>query len=75
MTDTKNSPRIGPRMQEAAEYVLHHPGCAMLPVAEHVGPNGSRNFGYRTVHRAIAAGLIRAEKTNGWNYKLYAVDA
>jgi len=62
-------------MEEAAEYVRRNPGCAMLPVAEAVGPHGSRNFGYRTVHRAIKAGLIRAEKSNGWTYKLFAVNA
>lgn len=57
--------RIGERMQAAVDYVAAHPGCAILPVAEHVGPHGSRNYGYRTVHRAIKAGLIRATRTNG----------
>ena len=52
------APRIGPRMMEAVAFVAHHEGCPILPVAEAVGPNGSRNYGYRTVHRAINAGLL-----------------
>ena len=47
-------------MTQAAEFVRANPGCAILPVAEAVGPHGSRNYGYRTVHRAIKAGMIRA---------------
>jgi hypothetical protein len=48
-------------MQAAVNYVTNHPGCAILPVAEHIGP--SRRFGYAAVHRAIKAGLIDAVKT------------
>ena len=51
--------RIGPMMAMAREYVSGNPGCTMLEVAEAVGPHGSRMYGYRTVHRAAAAGLIR----------------
>lgn len=57
--------KVGPRMEQAVMYVRNHPGCAILPVAEYVGPHGSRQFGYRVVHRAIKAGLIRATKANG----------
>lgn len=57
--------RVGPMMERAAAYVAANPGCAILPVAEHVGPHGSRKYGYATVHRAIAAGLIRAAKARG----------
>lgn len=57
----KKRVRIGPRMREAADFVRSNPGCAILPVAEAVGPHGSRAFGYRTVHRAIDAGLIQAD--------------
>lgn len=53
------------RMRQAAAYVRANPGCAILPVAEWVGPHGSRQYGYRTVHRAIKAGLIRATTKNG----------
>lgn len=60
------STRIGPRMIDAANYVLRNQGCSMLDVAQYVGPNGSTNYGYRTVHRAIDAGLIVAcDSTNG----------
>lgn len=62
--------RIGPRMREAAAYVALNPGCAILPVAEHVGANGPRRFGYAIVHRAIDAGLIRAER-GLWRYELF----
>lgn len=56
---TNESKRIGPKMKEAAGFVRENPGCAILPVAEAVGPNGSRRYGYAIVHRAIRAGLIR----------------
>lgn len=56
------SKRIGPKMAQATDYVSRHPGCAMLPVARYVGPHGSIKFGYRTVRRAIKAGLIQAER-------------
>jgi hypothetical protein len=52
--------------------VAAHPGCAILPVAEYVGPHGSRKYGYATVHRAIKAGLIRATRARG-RYTLAAV--
>lgn len=55
--------RVGPRMAEAVAYVSQNPGCTMLEVAEHVGPNGSRQYGYRTVHRCIDAGLIENTST------------
>lgn len=50
--------RIGPRMQQAVDYVRNHPGTPMHPVNLHVGPHGSNAFGYRSVKRAMAAGLI-----------------
>ena len=53
--------RIGPKMQEAVDFVKENPGCAILPVAQHIGPNGSVQYGYRAVHRAIEAGLIQAK--------------
>lgn len=58
-------------MEAAVAYVAEHPGCAILPVAEHVGPHGSRCYGYRTVHRCIAAGLLRAERGPRNAYALY----
>lgn len=46
-------------MSRVASIVAANPGTAILPVAEAVGPNGSRRYGYATVHRAIDAGLVR----------------
>jgi hypothetical protein len=66
---TRTAPRT--RMIQAAAFVRANPGCAILPVAEAVGPHGSRNYGYRTVHRAIRAGMIRATVSNG-RYSLTA---
>ncbi len=66
---TRPAPRA--RMIQAAAYVRANPGCAILPVAEHVGPHGSRQYGYQTVHRAIKAGLIRAT-IKGGRYSLTA---
>ena len=51
--------RIGPKMAKAARIVAENPGTAILPVAERVGPNGSRQYGYAIVHRAMRAGLVR----------------
>ena len=67
----KTTKRIGPKMEEAADYVRENPGCAILPVAEAIGPHGSRRYGYAAVHRAIKAGLIRAERVGG-RYRLEA---
>jgi len=67
----KPTPATAPRMFAAAEYVAANPGCPILPVAEHIGPNGSRRYGYAAVHRAIKAGLIRAEAGEGNRYALY----
>jgi hypothetical protein len=64
--------RVGPRMLDVVRYVEDHPGTSILSVAEHVGPHGSRQFGYRTVHRAIQKGLVRYERVRG-RYKLYPV--
>lgn len=57
------SRRIGPRMAQVVRFVEENPGLRAKQAAAHVGPHGSVSFGYATVHRAIAAGLIRAEKT------------
>lgn len=65
--------RIGPRMREVVAYVDAHPGCPILPVAEHVGPHGSRQFGYRTVHRCIDAGLVEHVPQDGHAGERYAL--
>lgn len=46
-------------MRDVAAYVARNPGRAMWYAACFVGPNGSAKFGYRAVHRAIKAGLVR----------------
>jgi hypothetical protein len=66
----KNTKRIGNKMQAAVDYVRNHPGCAILPVAEFVGPHGSRACGYASVHRAIKAGLIKAKRLPTGRYTL-----
>lgn len=64
--------RIGPKMLAAKTLVAHNPGTAILPIARAIAPHGRGiRFGYRTVHRAIRAKLIRAEKS-GNKYALYA---
>jgi hypothetical protein len=56
--------RVGPKMREAVLVVAAFPGCTKLTVADSVGPHGSHQFGYRTVDRAIAAGLLDANLTS-----------
>ena len=73
MTSTKPR-RIGQKMRWAAEYVKAHPGCTKLAVAERVGPNGSRQYGYAIVDRAIGAGLIEDRSEPGSSrYALHVV--
>lgn len=55
-------------MREAVAYVSANPGCAILPIAEHIGPHGSRKYGYAAVHRAAKAGLIVLSKGKGNAY-------
>jgi hypothetical protein len=50
--------KVGPRMAEVVDYVWEHPGCHPARVARQVGPHGSIRYGYRTVDRAIRAGLV-----------------
>lgn len=79
MTNTKKPQikiancRIGHRMHALASYVARNPGCTMLAAAEHVGPHGSRQFGYRTAHRAVSAGIVWAVRSTSGRYRLYPV--
>ncbi len=59
-----------PNIAAAVGYVAEHPGCAILPVAEWVGPHGSRRYGYATVHRAIAHGMLE-NRSDGYRYDLH----
>ena len=61
--------RIGPRMMDVLEVVARHPGCPKIVPARLAGPNGSLNFGYRTVDRCISAGLVDARPV-GRGYEL-----
>lgn len=61
--------RIGPRMMDVLEIVARYPGCPKIVPARACGPNGSLNFGYRTVDRAISAGLVTATPV-GRGYQL-----
>lgn len=56
-------------MALAVAYVAKHPGCSAFACAKAIGPNGSAQYGYRTVHRALRAGLIKSEG-NGARYAL-----
>jgi hypothetical protein len=53
--------RIGKRMREVRFFVKNNPGLAMIHSARIVAPHGSLHFGYRTVHRAIDAGIVFAK--------------
>lgn len=50
--------RVGPTMAAVVAYVSMYPGRAMLRAARWAGPRGSAKFGYRSVHRCLAARLI-----------------
>lgn len=56
---TDEGDRIGPKMRAAvAAADRAGPAQSMKWIAERVGPNGSLKYGYRTVNRAIHAGLL-----------------
>lgn len=52
--------RIGPAMKAAVSVLDRSGGVLpnMCALADRVGPNGSRKYGYETVYRCIRAGLI-----------------
>lgn len=49
--------RIGRKMAMVAFYAGE--GRAIIDVAAKVGPQGSLQYGYATVNRAIKAGIVR----------------
>lgn len=65
--------RHGKRMHQLYEYVHTNPGCTMMQAAGAVGPNGSLRYGYKTVGRALAAGVVvRVERSDKKGcYRLY----
>jgi hypothetical protein len=68
---TSKTPRIGPRMEQVAAFVRRHPGCTKREAAAWVGPRGSLFWGYKSVNRAIRAGLVKCEGDRR-RYALYA---
>jgi hypothetical protein len=50
--------RVGEKMLMATAYVARHPGTVKYGPAVYAGPNGSTQFGYAIVDRAIGAGLV-----------------
>ena len=67
-------PRIGMRMLAATLHVKDHPGCSKREAARYAGPGESLTYGYRTVDRTIAAGLIKSVPEDN-RYKLYITAA
>ena len=57
------TPRVGPAMLRVQRIVAEanavNSPVTMTQVARLVGPNGSQKYGYRTVQRAIDAGLVK----------------
>ena len=69
-------PRPGPKMLAAAAVVAAHPGCHMRFVVSQIDPDCTYMAkGYQPIHRAIDAGLIRAERASEMSgqYRLYPV--
>lgn len=52
-------PRVGPKMIQSVQVVRALPGRPKAEIARLVGPHGSLGYGWRTIQRCIAAGLIR----------------
>ena len=67
-------PRPGAKMLAAAAVVAAHPGCHMKFVIQQIDPTCTYwAKGYQPIHRAIDAGLIRAERASEMSgqYRLY----
>lgn len=64
--------RIGPRMQSLVYLVAREPGIVRLKAAKYIGPHGSTRYGYRTIARALSAGIVRLE-WEGNRSRLYPV--
>lgn len=51
--------RVGKCMRHILDIVSRNPnGVAVIDVASRVGPHGSLMYGYQTVRRAVAAGIV-----------------
>ncbi len=65
--------RIGPKMQAVVDYVAAHPGASKLEAGQAAWGSSRRlrmSRLYGPVNRAIAAGLIEAERLKGSRYSL-----
>jgi predicted transcriptional regulator len=71
---TKTTPRLGPSMTAALDYVYRHPGCCAAEVdrARRTARGGHR-WMYATVGRLIKAGMVSTIR-NGSRADLYATD-
>jgi hypothetical protein len=70
--------RVGPRMARVVEVVRDNPGCPKIIPARAVAPSRhgriGLHFGYKSVNRAIRAGLITAERLPSGTYALNVRD-
>lgn len=72
--------RPGPKMLAAIDHVRRNPGGPKISTALYCAPYGETDqpglrFGYRVVDRAIAAGLLNAERLPGGSYSLTVTEA
>lgn len=61
---------ITPQQLKAVRFVHANPGCMIRDVSRALGFKRSVRHGYPTVHRAIRAGLLRAERSRRRRYAL-----
>ena len=52
-------PRLGPCMYDAVQMLHAHPETPQWDLCRNIGPHGSNAYGYRTLLRCEAAGLVR----------------
>ena len=55
---TAEGEQVGPKMHSAVQAATRKVWQSKKELAEHVGPNGSTDYGYRIVERCIRKGLI-----------------
>lgn len=55
---TNDGEQVGPKMHIAVKAAARRVWQSKKELAEHVGPNGSTDYGYRVVDRCIKKGLI-----------------
>lgn len=55
---TEEGEQVGPKMHQAVKAASERVWQSKKELAEHVGPNGSTQYGYNIVNRCIRKGLI-----------------